>query len=131
MDDFLKRVIAQREREQEQELVATPLKAFAPPHCRICAKRLSMTEDIEAGHVVTVCSACGGKKLERRLQKQDAEGQRNVTSDRFVELARALELDPAELVLELRAAWVRNTEAELLEQLHQVQTAPTEAGDGE
>lgn len=72
-DAFLRRVIAQREIEQEAEIIAIPLETFAPEHCRVCGKRLSMTEGAELGRDrATVCTECGGRKKQRKLEAEDA-----------------------------------------------------------
>jgi hypothetical protein len=68
-DAFLRRVIAQREIEQELGIVATPVAALIPGRCRVCGGYLSMSQ---AGRTQqTVCSGCGGRKKQRKLERED------------------------------------------------------------
>jgi ribosomal protein L37AE/L43A len=60
-------IVARRELEQEEAIVEAD-ELGAPP-CRLCGKRVHMTELPQ----LTVCTGCGGRKKEAQLQRKDAE----------------------------------------------------------
>ncbi len=66
MNPFLRRVIAQRELEQEQAL---RVRSFAAPKCRLCGRELHAAEDTTQR---TVCTRCGGWRREVQLEREDA-----------------------------------------------------------
>lgn len=67
MDAFLRRVMEQRELEQEVAIIATPLDTFVR-RCRLCGRRISG----DTGFEIRVCLQCGGKRMHFKLLKQDA-----------------------------------------------------------
>ncbi len=69
MDSFLRRVVAERELEQEAAIIATPVESLIPSDCRICGGPINMMD----GAPLTVCSKCGGRKKQRRLEAQEQE----------------------------------------------------------
>lgn len=53
-DAFLRRVVAQREREQEEAILEAPLDRFKPRKCRRCGAGLRVQEESTR----EVCSRC-------------------------------------------------------------------------
>lgn len=66
----LRRIIARRELEQEADIIATPLSCFATRPCRICGGRVAFSG--EGFSQLTVCTRCGGRKKQLRLEREDA-----------------------------------------------------------
>jgi predicted RNA-binding Zn-ribbon protein involved in translation (DUF1610 family) len=65
MDAFLRRVIAQREREQEEAILAA---RFEVALCEICGERLNESN----GPARRVCTRCGGRKRQAVLEREEA-----------------------------------------------------------
>lgn len=68
MNPFLRKVLAQREREMELELLMRPPEFFGPSECEGCGRRLNVRDD---GQLHRFCTECGGMKRQRR----EAEAQ--------------------------------------------------------
>lgn len=62
-DAFLRRVMAQREAEQERVLLEPVVRI----PCRVCGERLNLGEDLTR----TVCTACGGRDRQTQLEKEE------------------------------------------------------------
>lgn len=67
MDAFLRRVVEQRELEQEAGILSTPVEALIR-RCRLCGDRIG-GDSARAGRV---CTKCGGTKVHARLEREDA-----------------------------------------------------------
>jgi hypothetical protein len=66
VDAFLRRVVAQRELEQEAEICAVPPEEIIR-RCRVC-KRIVKGDSLR----ITVCAECGGRKKQELLVELDA-----------------------------------------------------------
>lgn len=66
MDSLLKRVIAQRDLEQEQAIVALPVAELVARHCEECDVPLNMTEDLERDRSRHFCNHHGGWRADAR-----------------------------------------------------------------
>ena len=76
-DAFLRRVIALREYQQELAVLEASLDVFAPTPCRICGKPVRSHVGRERkGERRTVCTACGGRQIQRRLELEDRRRRR-------------------------------------------------------
>lgn len=83
MDAFLRRVIAQRELEQESAILATPLETFVR-RCRLCGRRIGGDSE----WACRVCTECGGLKVHERLEREDlAAAARAARLQQLVRLA--------------------------------------------
>lgn len=72
MDAFLRRVVAQREVEQEETILKLK-PATLTRWCRVCGERVRLFDD-GAGHhsfPVAVCSRCGGTSRAKVLHRAD------------------------------------------------------------
>lgn len=63
MDAMLRKVLAQREREQEEAILLAPPEAFMPPECEGCGRRMHAVDD---GKLHRFCTACGGMKRQMK-----------------------------------------------------------------
>lgn len=77
MDPFLRRVVAQRLREQEAALLARPAAAFRPPRCTVCDVSL---QRLPEGSTRTMCRACerAAKKAKAAMKCSVCEGGTNM-----------------------------------------------------
>lgn len=62
MDAFLRRVIAQRELEQEEAILAFSL---TPSDCRGCGERMNLSD-----HLRHYCTSCGGSKADAKYKRR-------------------------------------------------------------
>lgn len=88
MDAFLRRVLAQRELEQEAAILAVPVEELAARHCEGCGIALNMTEDLARDRARHFCNRCGGEKADRQRERELAAAARRARYTRsLLELA--------------------------------------------
>ncbi len=97
MDPFLRRVVEQRELEQEVDIVAAGRELVAGGKCRLCRARLNAS-DLGPR---TVCSGCGGRKREAVLELDEAR-ERQVLARRAALLSLVVPTNPESLMSEER-----------------------------
>lgn len=71
VDAFLRRVVEQRELEQEQVVLESKLEQFLPQSCRICGTKVTAGSLTDSLGAPTVCSRCGGRKRQAELERED------------------------------------------------------------
>lgn len=70
MDSFLRRIVAQRELEQEAEIVALPPETLRAKHCRGCDTPLSMSDTPGRDLARHFCTRCGGWRADARYERE-------------------------------------------------------------
>lgn len=84
MNAFLRRVVAQRELEQEAAIIATSPEQLLR-WCRICGAHVrSVDGEHKKNAVVPVCLKCGGSNVAKRIEQEDREAV--ARASRFAQL---------------------------------------------